>query len=307
MAFQPPTRPHSANPHIILNSSIFPRPTSAASNRTKAPSPTKLNSKNRRSHEWDDAWDSGSDHDNEDDGPGLKGIGPAPIPIRPNGNGHQRQSSTGSVVAASWASGSYQHISHRPALNTAKTYTEGATPPTPGTASPTTATGNGESSGSKLPPGGAWELVEPVVEEDEAPPPRAGKEAIREDVDAILRGMYSFTTYYPSIYQYSDPLQLLSSLHISNSAPTTPSTGPTNPSSIFPFLASTQVSSSSSSSNLAAPQEAGSTTPKSLGRKEGINRQRSVRTERRREKFAKVLRGRDEDGGGVDLGEPIPS
>jgi len=48
--------------------------------------------------------------------------------------------------------------------------------------------------------------------------------------------------------------------------------------------------------------EAGSTTPKSLGRKEGINRQRSVRTERRREKFAKVLRGRDEDGGGVDLG-----
>jgi hypothetical protein len=40
-----------------------------------------------------------------------------------------------------------------------------------------------------------------------------------------------------------------------------------------------------------------------LGRKEGINRQRSVRTERRRERFAKVLRGRDEDGGGVDLGK----
>ena len=38
-----------------------------------------------------------------------------------------------------------------------------------------------------------------------------------------------------------------------------------------------------------------------MGRKEGINRQRSVRTERRREKFAKVLRGREEDG--VDLGE----
>jgi hypothetical protein len=48
--------------------------------------------------------------------------------------------------------------------------------------------------------------------------------------------------------------------------------------------------------------EAGASTPKSIGRKEGISRQRSVRTERRREKFAKVLRGRDEDGNGVDLG-----
>jgi hypothetical protein len=192
MAFQPPTRPHSANPHIILNSSIFPRPSSAASNRTKAPSPTKLHSHNRRSHEWEDAWDSGSDHD--DDVPtGLKGNGPAPIPInaKGNGNGHQRQSSNGSVVAASWASGSYQHVSHRPVLTTSKTYTEGAIPPPPGTASPTTATGHGESSGSKLPPGGAWELVDPVVEDDEvAPPLRAGKEAIREDVDAILRGSF---------------------------------------------------------------------------------------------------------------------
>jgi hypothetical protein len=44
-----------------------------------------------------------------------------------------------------------------------------------------------------------------------------------------------------------------------------------------------------------------------LGRKEGINRQRSVRTERRRERFAKVLRGRDEDGGGVDLGKSRPT
>jgi hypothetical protein len=33
-----------------------------------------------------------------------------------------------------------------------------------------------------------------------------------------------------------------------------------------------------------------------------LGRQRSVRTERRREKFAKVLRGRAEDGGGVELG-----
>jgi len=175
MAFQPPTRPHSANPHIILNSSIFPRPSSAAS--TNIPSPTRLHSKNRRSHEWEDAWDSGSDQ--EDDVT-------APIPI--NKNGHRKQESTGSVVAASWASGSYQHVSHRPALTSSKTYTEGAMPPPPGTGSPH-ATGQGESMESRLPPGGAWELVDPVVE-DEAPPVRSGKEAIREDVEAILRGMW---------------------------------------------------------------------------------------------------------------------
>jgi hypothetical protein len=69
-------------------------------------------------------------------------------------------------------------------------------------------------------------------------------------------------------------------------------------------LSNSQSTSSPSSSTLsiAPSQEGGSSTPKSLGRKEGINRQRSVRTERRREKFAKVLRGREEDGSGVDLG-----
>jgi hypothetical protein len=78
-------------------------------------------------------------------------------------------------------------------LNSSKTYTEGAIPPPPGTASPTTATGNADSSGSKLPPGGAWELVDPVVEEEEmVPPARAGKEAIREDANDILRGMMLF-------------------------------------------------------------------------------------------------------------------
>jgi hypothetical protein len=190
MPFQPPTRPHSANPHIILNSSIFPRPSSAASNRTKSsiPSPTKRHL-HRGSHEWEDAWDSGSDNEDHDQPrPDLRN-GAAPIPINGNGNGHQRESSTGSVVAASWASGSYQHISHRPMLNTSKTYTEGAIPPPLGTASPS-GTGQGESSGSRLPPGGAWELVDPVVEEEEdlAPPPKAGKEAIRQDANEILRG-----------------------------------------------------------------------------------------------------------------------
>jgi hypothetical protein len=47
----------------------------------------------------------------------------------------------------------------------------------------------GQASGSRLPPGGAWELVDPVVEEQEARlPVRVGKEAIREDANDILRG-----------------------------------------------------------------------------------------------------------------------
>jgi hypothetical protein len=116
-------------------------------------------------------------------------------------------------VSASWASGSYQHVSHRPALNTSKTYTEGAAPPPLGTGSPTTATGHGESSGSKLPPGGAWELVDPVVEEVEVVPPiRAGKEAIREDVDAILRGMPIQLFYFTWLINRSSTTTILASL-----------------------------------------------------------------------------------------------
>jgi hypothetical protein len=294
MAFQPPTRPHSANPHITLNSSIF-RPSSAASNRTKASIPSPTRKTTGQSHEWEDAWDSGSDHD--DDQPSRSEVAPIPI-SNGNGHGHQRQTSGSSVVAASWASGSYQHISHRPTLATSKTYTEGATPPPPGTASPTTM---GEASGSKLPPGGAWELVDPVVEDaEDMPPIKAGKEAIREDANEILRGMSKHEAQLTL-----DPLQLLSSLHISSSAPSTPTTNITNPSSIFPFLPS--ASPSASTFSIASYPEAGSTTPKSMSRKEGIHRQRSVRTERRREKFAKVLRGRDEDGNGVDLGALLRS
>lgn len=183
MAFQPPTRPHSANPHITLNSSIF-RPSSAASNRSKVSIPSPTRRITRQSHEWEDAWDSGSDHD-EDQSGGK--IGVAPIAIG-NGTGHQRQASGSSIVAGSWASGSYQHITHRPVLASSKTYTEGAVPPPPGTSSPSTA----EASGSRLPPGGAWELVDSVVEEPEDMPPiKAGKEAIREDANEILRGISS--------------------------------------------------------------------------------------------------------------------
>lgn len=206
MAFQPPTRPHTANPRVVLNTSIFhPRPGSAASNRTT----TSVSSANKkghdrqrsrdREHEWEDAWDSGSDHEDLDQPSGRtngasagNGGGrnvPAPIPIRTQS--HHRQDSGGSTVAASWASGSYQHVSHRPPLSASKTYTEGAPPPPPGTAihSEPMEASSTSASGSRLPPGGAWEIIEPVQEEKEvAIPAKVGKEAIRENVDDILKG-----------------------------------------------------------------------------------------------------------------------
>ena len=47
-------------------------------------------------------------------------------------------------------------------------------------------------SGSRLPPGGAWEIIEQVQEEKEAViPAKVGKEAIRENVDDILKGQSS--------------------------------------------------------------------------------------------------------------------
>lgn len=204
MPFQPPTRPHTANPRVVLNPSVFPaRPSSAASNRTssslstaagKGTSQAQRRSKDRE-HEWEDAWDSGSDHEDHDQAGGAhpnkvsNGIGYGSVPIPIQSQNHQRQGSGSSVVAASWASGSYQHVSYRPPLSTSKTFTEGATPPPPGTTIYPDMSSASIPSGSRLPPGGAWELVDPVQEEQERPVPiKVGKEAIRENVDDILKG-----------------------------------------------------------------------------------------------------------------------
>ena len=187
----------------MLNTSIFhPRPGSAASNRTTTSvSSTSKKGHDRqksrdREHEWEDAWDSGSDHEDLDQPSGrTNGAGrnvPAPIPIRTQS--HHRQDSGGSAIAASWASGSYQHVSQRPPLSASKTYTEGAPPPPPGTAiqSEPMEADSMSASGSRLPPGGAWEIIEQVQEEKEAViPAKVGKEAIRENVDDILKGQSS--------------------------------------------------------------------------------------------------------------------
>jgi hypothetical protein len=76
-----------------------------------------------------------------------------------------------------------------------------------------------------------------------------------------------------------DPLQLLASLSL-NSAPSTPIGGPSAPAAFSPRIASP-----------ASSPAAGTRTPKA-----DLSRARSVRTERRREKFAKVLKGRQEEG-----------
>lgn len=104
-------------------------------------------------------------------------------------------------------------------------------------------------------------------------------------------------------YSQLDPLHLLSSLSLTG--PPTPTYGSNT---AFPFLTpSTPVSSTTPRSASSTPAQASSSSPRPAqtptSKKEGIHRKRSVRTERRREKFAKVLRGRLDDGGGVDLGE----
>ncbi|KAI9635757.1 rab-GTPase-TBC domain-containing protein [Dioszegia hungarica] len=271
MPFQPPTRPHSANPLAALP---------AAPTFSRAASPT-------RETDWEDAWDSSSDKEDHDE-PGT-GNG---APSRRRTGDDRISSSTSSGVAAStsWSSG-FQHVEPpdsssppvivRPILSSAKTCTEGASLPAPGLVMAAKAPG------AKLPPGGAWELVdgaeaEPVVA---IPVEKVGAEAVREDVEDVLR---------------ADPLQLLSSLSIS--APPTPTS--VLPPSNFPFLAPTSASGSSSSRQTLNPDRNGSSTQtlKAPPRKE-LDRKRSVRTERRRERFAKALKGRAEDGGGVDLAE----
>ncbi|KAK8845567.1 hypothetical protein IAR55_006282 [Kwoniella newhampshirensis] len=331
MPFQPPTRPHSANPQMTVNAiSIFPRPASRTS--ASRPHPNRGSSMSsfgkiaRDVDDWDDPWDSSSDNEDSRDEPStsfsaggsrlsnsrggtgseaMKVSKTVPVPVR--GEAEQRPSVDTSSIAASWASTSYHHVSHpspssptRPTLIPAKTYSEGVAPPAPGTAvngSPNRAVRNINGSGSKLPPGGAWEIVEPseLQEEETLEPVKVGKEAVREDVEEILR----------------DPLQLLQSLCID--APSTPSGTNPRASSTFPFLTPTSYeapspsTAQSSSSFLASPEleisKRSPSTPRTSTRKEGINRQRSVRTERRREKFTKVLRGREQDGGGVDLSE----
>ncbi|TYJ54767.1 hypothetical protein B9479_004523 [Cryptococcus floricola] len=262
--FQPPTRPHSANPL-----SFHPLPLFAS--RPALPRGTSTPARQSREgvEDWEDAWDSSSDKED--------GI----VHSR-----RARKSEEPAAIAGSWASTSYTHVGYpstsptRPTLQQSKTYSEGTSGPAPGTGGngPRASSSGPGVGGSKLPPGGAWEIVEADEVEEEVIPVKVGKEAVREDVEDILK----------------DPLELLQSLCLD---PTSPTSHPPSrsPSAIFPFF----PSDSTQSSPTGTPTPA--LTKRSLSHGP-VSRRRSVRTERRREKFAKVLSG-DGDGGGVDLGE----
>ena len=208
MPFQPPTRPHSANPHAVLNSSLFPSSASSVArpptNRTASLQATS--SYSRLSRDWEDAWDSSSDNDepterlsNRPSGRNSPKNG-MPIPQARRADPKSEINGGSDPVAASWASGSYQHISYpsslshnplqRPVLITSKTYAEPTTAPPPGTSLSPSHVSDIKESASKLPPGGSWEIVDQaeLKEPEKAEPATAGKEALRGDMEDILNG-----------------------------------------------------------------------------------------------------------------------
>lgn len=207
MPLQPPTRPHSANPHAALNTSLFPS-TSVSSTRPPTNRAASLHvtaSYNRLSRDWEDAWDSSSDNDEPTERLDNKPSGTdstkngMPIPVKKSAG--MDGNLGGESIAASWASGSYQHISHpsslspnpipRPILTTSKTYAEPTTAPPPGTAFSPINSSEGKTA-SKLPPGGSWEIVDQAElrETENAEPVTAGKEAVRGDMENILNGTF---------------------------------------------------------------------------------------------------------------------
>jgi hypothetical protein len=227
MPFQPPTRPHSANPLATLPAApTFSRSTSPVIPNTNgrayhAKNTSSLSVNQSRETDWEDAWDSSSDKEDDTTASHAKRrnshvkshSSAKAIPIRTtqqNKSDERFSSSTSSGIAASasWSSG-FQHVEPpdsssppvivRPILATSKTYTDGAQPPLPGTAM-YSALGNGNGA-KKLPPGGAWELVdgaeaEPVV----VPAEKVGKEAVRDNVEDVLRGQSrSAIIHYPEL------------------------------------------------------------------------------------------------------------
>lgn len=204
----PPARPHSAHAYMPVSTSLFrtASPRSGSSVRPtlggRATSARgSLSSNSIRQTEWEDAWDSSSDRDDDDDTAPSTTASAAPIPIRaaarpsppPSGN-----SGNSGSISTSWVSASYHPT---PAKGTPPSVMASAHAGQPapravvGASPPTATEAPGENGAArphppKLPPGGAWEIVETAEAEESQflPGESAGSEALRSDCDEVLRG-----------------------------------------------------------------------------------------------------------------------
>lgn len=199
----PPARPHSAHAYMAVPSTLFRTASGRSGTSVRPPlggrpnsARGSLSSSSIRQTEWEDAWDSSSDRDDDDDEPRTRASA-APIPIRaaaspsppPAGNSGTNSGS----ISASWVSASFHPT---PAKGTPPVANQGGQPVPRAVigASPPAVTESFENGAAtpptKLPPGGAWEIVETA----EAEEPQyhaggaAGPEALRSDCDDVLRG-----------------------------------------------------------------------------------------------------------------------
>lgn len=118
---------------------------------------------------------------------------PEPIPMR------QVNSGPVTSIAASWATTAFQHVSldessPEPGSSAGARSLMSASSRSPVVSLPGKTVDDAKlpalDEASRLPPGGAWELVEPS-EVQNAPVPeeaRAGADALREDIDDVLHG-----------------------------------------------------------------------------------------------------------------------
>ena len=132
-------------------------------------------------------------------------------------------------------------------------------------------------------------VFNPVPEEKQTPKQKVGKEALKRNIDEILKGqsLWLLPSWVPSLCSgfVTDPLYTLKMATESTALPIPPGSNGD----------STPVTKGNNTVN--SMREG---FPRTMGR----TRSGSIRTERKRERFAKVLRGRGaERGGGVDPAE----
>lgn len=230
----PPARPHSAHPHRALPTGLFRQSSSPARRPASASgfgSSGNVTDRLSRETEWEDAWDSSSDKEDDaslnnvdleqsrpsasvfSSSAALTTAAAQPIPIASRRSAPSPPAAGSGSISTSWVSASFHPT---PAHDTPPTAASAgssagvalgssansAAPTTRALAHNTTLSvdsPNADSSAhtkpispapTRLPPGGAWEIVEPAdLAEPTAPQHPQGAEAVRSDADDVLRGM----------------------------------------------------------------------------------------------------------------------